>query len=415
MRQNSKSIVFNLLILCLGILLSADYFQSTVLASPITGTPSGKQGAGGPDTSDYPPDKDLESDFVNPSGPFVFFSGIGDSQKPYEFANSLNNGAVILRGAFPKGYVSRGGVTKKPLRSTQWLQDFFDRASGVFADKAVKAGKRVYFVGRFDDENAIRPCSVWSRIELPTLAAAGVEITHVDYSNFEKKKSYAVPKDLDPAPIITPREANGGLVKRQDYCFDWQGDREDPADPDSDPQVGLGYYPGNCGVHLQQVKTQHTLFLPPPLALTHSLQYQKNEGKAAANGVGNGGTSNYRFTIQLQDDQHEIIGGVDYYDAPGGQGVGVDSALPLVFIATAGNVDHDPVSFAYGSQKWKSSDSQCRVGRYDSGSRQMDLRLQLLVDDIDIYPRINERDEPLCLWVAERWIHAFKSIFEFLP
>ncbi len=83
------------------------------------------------------------------------------------------------------------------------------------------------------------------------------------------------------------------------------------------------------------------------------MQYQKNEGQSASNdGVG---TSDYRFTITLQDDQHEVIGGVDYYDAPSGQGVDVDSALPLVFIATAGNVDDDPISFAYGDQSWKSS------------------------------------------------------------
>jgi hypothetical protein len=100
------------------------------------------------------------------------------------------------------------------------------------------------------------------------------------------------------------------------------------------------------------------------------MQYQKNEGQSASNdGVG---TSDYRFTITLQDDQHEVIGGVDYYDAPSGQGVDVDSALPLVFIATAGNVDDDPISFAYGDQSWKSSDGQCSVGGYDSGSRQMD-------------------------------------------
>ena len=45
------------------------------------------------------------------------------------------------------------------------------------------------------------------------------------------------------------------------------------------------------------------------------------------------------------------MGEVDNYDTPDGQGVGVDSELPFVFIVTAGNVDDDPVSFAYGSQE----------------------------------------------------------------
>ncbi|KAL8637643.1 MAG: hypothetical protein Q9228_005103 [Teloschistes exilis] len=314
MRQHSKSTVFNLLILCLGILLSADYFQPAVLASPITdldsleprdlvkrysGTPKGKDKAKeGPDTSDWPSDQEIQSAFIQPSGPFVFFSGLDSSQEGYDFAKSLNNGAVILRGAFPKSFTVQKG---KEGRSAAWQQDFFDRASGIFADEAVKAGNTVYFVGRYDA--TVKACSIWSRIELPTLIAGGISITLVDYSNFDRKKPYPVPDALAPAPIISSREANVGLVKRQDYCFDWQGDREDPADPDSDPQIGLDYYPGNCGVHLRQ--------------------YQKNEGKAASNG--NGGTSNYRFTIQLQDDQHEQIGGVEYYDAPAGQGVDVNN------------------------------------------------------------------------------------------
>ena len=99
-------------------------------------------------------------------------------------------------------------------------------------------------------------------------------------------------------------------------------------------------------------------------------QYQKNEGDSASNG--NKGTSDYRFTILLKDDNQELVGEVDYYDAPDGQGVDVDSELPDVFIATAGSKDNDPVKFAYGSQSWDSDSGQCSVGKYDSGSRQMD-------------------------------------------
>lgn len=74
----------------------------------------------------------------------------------------------------------------------------------------------------------------------------------------------------------------------------------------------------------------------------------------------------------LKDANGELVGEVDYFDAPGGQGVDVFSQLPLVFIATTGNVDDDAISFAYGSQSWDSSSGQCSVGGYDSGSRQMD-------------------------------------------
>jgi hypothetical protein len=62
---------------------------------------------------------------------------------------------------------------------------------------------------------------------------------------------------------------------------------------------------------------------------------------------------------------------LDYADAPGGQGVDVDSALPLVLVVTAENIDSDPVKFAYGAQSWDSN-SQCSVGGYDSGKREMD-------------------------------------------
>ena len=80
----------------------------------------------------------------------------------------------------------------------------------------------------------------------------------------------------------------------------------------------------------------------------------------------------YRFTILLKDANQELVGEIDCYDAPTGLGVSVDSELPLVFIATAGTVDNDPVNFWYGSQDWDSRSGECKVGGYDSGSRRMD-------------------------------------------
>ncbi len=80
----------------------------------------------------------------------------------------------------------------------------------------------------------------------------------------------------------------------------------------------------------------------------------------------------YRLDITLEDDQHETIGQMLFADAPAGQDVDVDSALPLVFIATAQNVDSDPLKFRYGGQNWNSSSSQCSSGGYDSGTRKID-------------------------------------------
>lgn len=75
----------------------------------------------------------------------------------------------------------------------------------------------------------------------------------------------------------------------------------DPGKHDKDLKhtaSGLAYLPGSCGVHVTQ--------------------YQKNEGPAAANGVG--GTSNYRFDITLFDDNQVRIGQILLADAPGGKG-----------------------------------------------------------------------------------------------
>ena len=247
-----KLAIFNFIFIFLGLLLQvnaspvADTSVNTRdLIKRYEGSPSGKLtdpnngGNGGPDTSDYQSDSDIAAAYVAPSGAFIFFSGIGSSQAPYDFSQTLSPTGAILRAAFTKGFVTRG----KPQRSQQWFQDFLDRTSGYFADQAVAAGNPVYFVGRFDA--VVSDCSIWSRIELPTLVAGGIPITLVDYTNFANTKDYPIPSNLQP--II--------FKKRDDakYCPDWIGDQEDPADPDSTPGTGIGYYPGNCGVHVKQV------------------------------------------------------------------------------------------------------------------------------------------------------------------
>ena len=252
----SKAAIFNTLLLLLGFFLHATAsplaetsLQTRALDKRYEGSPSGKLtdanngGPGGPDSTDYQSDDDIAAAYVAPGGPFVFFSGIQDSQAPYNFAQTLSPQGSILRGAFSRGFVTRG----KPQRSKQWFQDFLDRTSGYFADQAVAAGNPVYFVGKFNGE--VNSCSIWSRIELPTLLAGGIQITLVDYTNFGNQKPYPIPDG-----VLGRRNEAGNLEKRDDkYCADWQGTEEDPADPDSTPGVGLPYYPGNCGVHVVQV------------------------------------------------------------------------------------------------------------------------------------------------------------------
>lgn len=189
-----------LLLVRLSVIFSILSYISTSLASPLAvrpthlsslskryistranGLPSPKIGDGGPAESDYPNDDQIRGAFIPPAGPLVFFSGLPDpqnNQAPFEFTKTVP-GATILRGAFPKAYITRkpqGG----PRRSLEWYQNFLDRASGVYTDKAVEKGETVFFVGTWDAQ--VRDCSIWNTIELPTLKAAGIPVTLVDYA-----------------------------------------------------------------------------------------------------------------------------------------------------------------------------------------------------------------------------------------
>ena len=100
----------------------------------------------------------------------------------------------------------------------------------------------------------------------------------------------------------------------------------------------------------------------------HVAQYQKNEGPS---GPGCG-TSEYRLTVTLKDALQDVIGGVTDRCAPGGDYIGIDSQLPYVFEVEVGGVDSEPVFFKYAGQAWNSKSSQCSVGGYAGGVRQMD-------------------------------------------
>ena len=353
-----KTLTFNIFILC----ILQFWVQSTALASPLvensvqfrslekrySGTPAPKQGTGGPATSDYPSDDEIRAYYIQPSGPYVFFSVLPNAftnQAPYNFSKTV--GGTIIRNAFPTTFLNRR-YQKNPPRSDQWYQNFLDRASGIFADNAVRAGKPVYFVGKFD--GTVRDCSIWKRIELQTLLDGRISITLVDYSNFANHKPYPG-KSENISIIFRKRDTK--------YCFDWPG---------PDAPVETSYYPGNCSLHLTQVSS--ALCSRGWKIILIMIQYQKNKGNPASNG--SQATSEYRLSILFKDANQELIGEVDCYDTPGGQGVKVNSKMPLAFIATAGNVDDGPISFTYGNQTWNSNSSRCSVGGYDSGSRQMD-------------------------------------------
>ena len=75
--------------------------------------------------------------------------------------------------------------------------------------------------------------------------------------------------------------------------------------------------------------------------------------------------------MTIFDGAQTQLGQVLGQDAPSGQGVDVDSALPYVLVVTAQNVDADAVLFDYAGQAWGSNDQghHCDFGAYDGGSR----------------------------------------------
>lgn len=106
------------------------------------------------------------------------------------------------------------------------------------------------------------------------------------------------------------------------------------------PTNEKGYAPGWCGVHVTQ--------------------YQKP----------NPSKDSYSLEANLFDANENKIGGTSGKVGPT---LSLTSKLPLTLEIKTGHVDADPVTFAYGSQTWTSDDkSRCKVGKYDSGDRDMD-------------------------------------------
>lgn len=123
------------------------------------------------------------------------------------------------------------------------------------------------------------------------------------------------------------------------------------------PPITTGtYVPGRCGIHF--------------------IEYQIPSGD-----------HQYYLAARVVDAQGSLLAQAGNSYEVGGtkvaasSPVGIDSALPYVVVITVplpgslgpkGNTDTAPVAFAYAGQTWGSSDSQCKVGKYDSGARQGD-------------------------------------------
>lgn len=96
----------------------------------------------------------------------------------------------------------------------------------------------------------------------------------------------------------------------------------------------------------------------PGWCVAHVTQYQKPDPSV----------DSYGLEVKIYDNNQAEIGST----ARGGPAASVMSKLPYTLEVSTGNVDDDAVSFAYAGDSWDSNNSRCKVGAYDSGSRQMD-------------------------------------------
>ena len=108
-----------------------------------------------------------------------------------------------------------------------------------------------------------------------------------------------------------------------------------------------------------------------PTCQVHVVQYQK---KNPAGDPATDPEAHFSVDISIRDGNEATIGEVLRAEAPAGVAVGVTSKLPHVLLVTAGEVDADPVLFAYGDQTWAYADvaHKCNFGEYADGDREGD-------------------------------------------
>ncbi|KAJ5601176.1 hypothetical protein N7510_010710 [Penicillium lagena] len=119
-----------------------------------------------------------------------------------------------------------------------------------------------------------------------------------------------------------------------------------PTSTAAPPEVT--YAQGACGVHV--------------------IQYQKNENKNGLNP-----TDYYQVQFEVKDADNNLITTSPTSQAESGNPVTIQGdGLEYPFSVTVGDIDSDPVSFKYNDQEWDSDADQCSVGKYDTGTRNMD-------------------------------------------
>ena len=112
---------------------------------------------------------------------------------------------------------------------------------------AEKASGDTYIVTNWNYQ-LVDTCRVRNHTEQPGLLAIFFFkfLIIVFYTNWANQKTICVRDDISfPSD---KRDSNILKERSNEYCLDWDGYGDDPADPDGDPTLDIGYYPNYCGV-----------------------------------------------------------------------------------------------------------------------------------------------------------------------
>lgn len=340
--RNSSSVLNTIGYYATVVLLAGIFWNDVALSSPLTRREDDDVQPDDPDSDvdttpaaifagrfsirkpdNYPSLDDCRNKVDPATDKSVFYSQVGKhEEKPQRFADSIQG--VLLREGYPQGFTDKNDDwTGYPKFMQRASQAFAEKTSGTThvllpTDGKTDLSKRVW--AKFEKPNLIRdegPCN---------------RIVKVDPDDFTKQC------------VLWDR--GGKADDKLPNCNDENGPIPDKSSGPASPS-SLKYAPGWCGLHVTQ--------------------YQKNEPDSNP-------TGNYLLSITIFDAEQQQIGHVEKADAPSGQSVNLDSALPWVLITTAQNVDDDAVLFDYADQHWGSNDQEhhCNFGAYDSGKREGD-------------------------------------------
>lgn len=184
-------------------------------------------GEAGPSTSPYPNDDAIIAAFQNPQGrPFVFWTELDTLGSPAarDFARTgVYQGQPVNGLLVDECFEDPNFLCTRP-GDGGWGGNYIDRFSGIFADRS---GVTVFLVTEAYDQELTRACSVFLRVEAPSLMQHMIQtVVFVDAHDFTRQKS------VNLATLLARFPQEGSISKRdgtQLYgCNNWVGYGNDP-------------------------------------------------------------------------------------------------------------------------------------------------------------------------------------------